>query len=366
MVANAVINRPRETMSFLFPREIGLRRTLCETRDEFDNYISKVNGKASCYTSLYSFERRDQVRTWKMDLESVVMDRAWWDFDMLEGGTLEDVKRDVLKLIERLNNNNKSNLLTPLGNRYVELQYQNITDMIRVVFTGRGFHVHQFFDEPVKGTAITRHIDRYQRRQARGLRTLDGVGFPQKLTRIPDTYNPKRGKWAVNIDTTGFYLDPNYKIPANPLQELKCYDPFTGDPPIGGFNIRAWIANNPVQEQEYQGEFNGEIGSAGQIPIPPCLEKAIHQDNPKHTVRIALTQHLAESLRWFAHPSTLTPEQRKQCVDTIVAFMSKLNWRDYNESTTRFHVESIIDYENAPTKCVVDAGPCWAHDGVKR
>ena len=104
--------------------------------------------------------------------------------------------------------------------------------------------MHQFFDKPVKGTAIAKHIDHYQRRQARGLRTLDGVGFPQKLTRIPDTYNPKRGKWAVNIDAACFYLDPNYQIPARPLRELKCYDPYTGDPPMGGFNIRAWIATN--------------------------------------------------------------------------------------------------------------------------
>ena len=343
MVANVVINRPSDTMSFLFPREIGLRRTLCETRDEFDNYISKVNGKASCYTSLYSFERRDEIRTWKMDVESVVMDRAWWDFDMLEGGTLDDVKKDVSCLLSRLEGD------------------------VRLVFTGRGFHVHQFFDTPVKGTAIARHIDRYQRYYAKGLKTLDGVGFPQKLTRIPDTYNPKRGRWAVNIDASAFRSDPFlYSIPSTPQKHLMCLDPFRGNYPKEGFNIRAWIANNPIQEEIFEGEFSGEIGSAGQIPIPPCLEKAIHQDNPKHTVRIALTQHLAENLRWFAHPSTLTPEQRKQCVETIVSFMSNLGWRDYNESTTRFHVESIIDYEHAPTKCVVDAGPCWAHNGVKR
>ena len=349
MAVNADTNKRRDYMTMLFPREIGLRRTLCETRDDYDSYISKVNGKASCYTSLYSFERRDEIRTWKMDVESVVMDRAWWDFDMIEGGTLEDVKQDVFKLIKRLNPTHLS-----------------IVGDIRIVFTGRGFHVHQFFDTPVKGTAIAKHIDRYQRLQARGLKTLDGVGFPQKLTRIPDTYNPKRGRWAVNIEPTGFYIKDDYEIPTKPLKELKCYDPYTGEPPIGGFNIRAWIANNPVEETTPVGEFEGEIGSAGQIPIPPCLEKAMRDENPKHTVRIALTQHLAENLRWFAHPSTLTPEQRKQCIETIVAFMSKLGWRDYNEHTTRFHVESIIDYEHSPNKCCVDAGPCWAHDGVKR
>ena len=86
-------------MDLSFPREIGLRRTLCLSKEEYDNYIAKVNGKASCYTSLYSFERRDERMSWKTDVESVVMDRAWWDFDMLENGCLEDVKKDVLKLL---------------------------------------------------------------------------------------------------------------------------------------------------------------------------------------------------------------------------------------------------------------------------
>ena len=331
-----------DTMNLAFPREIGLRRTLCNTKQDYDNYILKVNGKASCYTSLYSFERCDQRMTWKTDVESVVMDRAWWDFDMLEGGTLEDVKHDVLQLLSRLDGD------------------------VRTVFTGRGFHIHQFFDKPVKGTSIARHIDRYQRERAKGLKTLDGVGFPQKLTRIPDTYNPKRGKWAVNIDTLAFKENPNYQIPSQPQRELKRFDPFTGDLPVSGFNIRKWIANSPSKEVVHQGEFTGDIGSAGQIPIPPCLQSAISHENPKHDVRIALVLHLAENLRWFAHPSTLSDEQKNQSVESIVNFISKLNWRDFNESTTRFHVASMIDYEHVPTKCCVDVGPCWAHDGVKR
>ena len=331
-------------MPLTFPREIGLRRTLCESRNDFDSYITKVNGKASCYTSLYSFERRDERRSWKMDVESVVMDRAWWDFDMLEDGTLEDVKKDVASLVSKLNGD------------------------VRTVFTGRGFHVHQFFDTPLKGTMISRHLDRYQRNMASGLKTLDGVGFPQKLTRVPDTYNPARGRWSVNIDTGEFMRDPlGYNIPERPEQSLSHLDPFRGEAPKRGFNIRKWIADNPKREEVYStGEFNGEIGSAGLIPIPPCLEKAMSHENPKHDVRIALVLHLADNLRWFAHPSTLTSQQRNDSIESIVKFISKLNWRDYNESTTRFHVASMIDYEHIPTKCCVDAGPCWAHDGVRR
>lgn len=331
-------------MPIEFPREIGLRRTPCNSRNEFDSYIEKINGKASCYTSLYSFERTEERRSWKMDIDSVVMDRAWWDFDMTEDGSLNDVKKDVANLIGKLDGD------------------------VRTVFTGRGFHVHQFFDKPVKGTMIAKHIDRYQKDMAKGLVTLDGVGFPQKLTRVPDTYNPARGRWSVNIDTKKFIANPlSYNIPSKPEETLLHLDPFIGDDPNSGFNIRSWISKNPIQEQvRSTTTFTGKIGNAGLIPIPPCLEKTIYHENPKHDVRIALVQHLAENLRWFAHPSTLSDEQRRDSIDSIVSFISTLNWRDFNENTTRFHVASLIDYEHVPTKCVVDAGPCWAHDGVRR
>ena len=84
-LADVGINKRRDNMVMLsFPREIGLKRRLCRSQQEYDDYINKINGKASCYTSLDNFERVDPVRSWKPDLESVIIDRAWWDFDMLE------------------------------------------------------------------------------------------------------------------------------------------------------------------------------------------------------------------------------------------------------------------------------------------
>ena len=74
-----------------------------------------------------------------MDIASVIMDRAWWDFDIEEDGCLDDVKLDTAELIKRLDGD------------------------VRTVFTGRGFHIHQMFDKPVMGTAIAKHIDRYER-----------------------------------------------------------------------------------------------------------------------------------------------------------------------------------------------------------
>ncbi len=332
--------------SLSFPREIGLKRSLCLSKGAYDNYIDKLNGKASCYTSLYNFERLDPVRSWKPDLDSVVIDRAWWDFDIVEGGTIEDVKNDVSILLSKLEGD------------------------VRLVFTGRGFHVHQFFQTKVYGTSMSRHIDRYQRKMSQGLETLDGVGHPQKLTRIPDTYNITRGKWAVNVDKKMFMADPlGYTIPSKPDASLTHHDPFVGDDADSDFSITRWVAKNPISlTVENNLVFDGDIGTMEQIPIPPCIDMAIRVDNPRHEVRLALVQHLAENLRWFAPAATVSTQDKKIMVDTIVDFISTLNWRDFNKSTSRFHVESIINYDNAPSCGWIRArglcvGTCWRDDG---
>ena len=334
-----------------FPREIGLRRNACDNRSAFDSYVSRLNGKASCYTSLYSFGSKHPTRSWKMDPDSVVIDRAWWDFDMEEGGSLSDVKESVRTLVNRLNGD------------------------VRLVFTGRGFHVHQIFKKPVVGRAIAPHVERYERAMASDLPTLDGVGHPQKLTRIPDTFNPKRNKWSVNLPAFDFAEDPhNYLIPETPNPDYSFLDPFRGEPSqySTSFDIIRWIADNPLPAMELEyNEFNGDIGSIQQVPIPPCLDKAMRHENPKHHVRLALTQHLAENLRWFATPSSLDREQKSDIINEIVEFMGTLGWRDYNPHITRSHVASIIDYENTPSCAWLEArglctGTCWAHDGTRR
>ena len=60
-------------MLLSFPREIGLRRSICPSLDRFSSYVDTVNGKANCYTSLFSFKERDPQRPWKPDYNSVVL-----------------------------------------------------------------------------------------------------------------------------------------------------------------------------------------------------------------------------------------------------------------------------------------------------
>ena len=335
-------------MPIYFPREIGLRRSPCSSINEYKDYITKVNGKSSCYTSLYHYERTDPSRPWKMDVSSVVIDRAWWDFDITEDTTFDDVKRDVHSLVSKLQGD------------------------VRLVATGRGFHVHQFLKKPLHGTGMSNHLDRYQRVMANGSKTLDGVANPAKLTRIPDTYNPKRKRWAVNVDVSLFMKDPmSYKIPKQPCPKLKKLDPFIGSEPNGTFDLIKWVSDNPPKVEQVTRSYDGDIGASSSVPLPPCLEQKIREENPRHFTRLFLATHLAENLRWFADTSTLTHEQLRDIEEQIISFISPLKWRDYNENISRKHIKSVVRYGNSISCSKIQAnglcvGSCWRDDGTRR
>jgi hypothetical protein len=319
-----------------FPRQIGLKRTRCYNRQEFDDYVKRLNGRSDLYTSLYYFDDPN-------DYDSVVIDRAWWDFDMNDEYDMEQVKSDVANLIRRLEGD------------------------VRLVATGRGFHVHQIFDRPVRGRQWAFHLDRYQRKMCEGLESIDGVGYPEKLCRIPKTYNCKRGRWAVPINSLHFSNDPmGFEIPKslNGREHLWC--PFTGELDSHRFDLVRWNVENPhVEKQETQ---SVKVGNhEGDVMLPTCLDRAIRLSNPPHHVRVALVQEMARQLRWYAHPSDISHEEKMEIADNICDFISDLDWIDYNPATTSKYVRGMMKYANAPSpiwykRHNLCQGGCWYCD----
>jgi len=306
-----------------FPRQVGLKRTICHNRQDFVQYIRRLNGKTSIYTSLYPF---DEVG----DYDSAVMDRAWWDFDMNDDFTMDDVKHDVAALIKRLEGD------------------------VRLVATGRGFHIHQCFKRPVRGREWAIHLDRYERKMAEGLSSLDGVGYPEKLTRVSGTYNPKRKKWAVTIPAHDFAEDPfNYRIPEKPLPENINIDPFQGIITESEcFDLVKWAFDNPipVRKKVSVGEGISVGATNGECALPPCLERAIGVSNPPHHVRVALVQEMRRQLAFYAPPSALSNEENHDITDKICLFIEALGWQDYIEGITRKYVAGAVrKYEHAPS-----------------
>jgi len=323
-----------------FPRQIGLKRTRCFNVDDFESYIRRFNGKTDIYTSLYSFEN-------PYDYDSVVIDRAWWDFDMNDEYDMETVKKDVAILIGRLDGD------------------------VRLVATGRGFHVHQIFKRPVRGREWAFHLDRYERQMAEGLASLDGVGYPEKLTRVSLTYNRKRGRWAVPIIVQEFAKNPmDYQIPSSPKGWMQDIDPFRGhiDREFC-FDLVLWNALNPYEEtRRDKKESSVVVGEhRGEVNLPTCLNRAIRVSNPPHHVRVALVQEMARQLRWYADPQDLSREEKIKIADNICDYIEELNWIDYNPSITSKYVNGMMDYKNAPSpswykKHNLCSGGCWYCD----
>lgn len=335
-------------MALEFPREIGLKRALCKSRWQYDDYVDKLGRLSSCYTSLYSFESLNEEG--KADYRQAIIDRAWWDFDTGERGGIEQVKKDVAELIRRL-----------VGD-------------VRLVATGRGFHVHQLFSESVVGHQFRQPLEAYQRRKARGLVTLDGVGFHEKLTRIPGTYNPKRKRWAVVIDARAFANDPdNYQIPKIPIEKYKILDPFVGKPVEDGFDFSNWCLSYSPEQQDIEHleaiELDENTLTAGTVPLMPCLARGVRQEKPNHHVRVALVQHMADTLRDFADPQSLSPDQRRQIEDEIFDFIKGLGWKNWNPTLSRKGIRTNMNYRRVPSCAWFAArsmctGKCWRYDGT--
>tara|TARA_X000001382_G_scaffold125656_1_gene111351 strand:- start:673 stop:1668 length:996 start_codon:yes stop_codon:yes gene_type:complete len=308
-----------------FPRQIGLKRSICRSRSDFANYIKRLNGKTSIYTSLYSFDTFGEY-------DSAVMDRAWWDFDMNDDFTMDDVKHDVAALIQRLEGD------------------------VRLVATGRGFHIHQCFKRPVRGREWAIHLDRYERAMADGLSSLDGVGYPEKMTRVSGTYNPKRRKWAVTIPAQDFAKDPfNYRIPERPLPEYDSIDPFKGIIQENDcFDLVKWAHENPIpsRKRTYESSITTvSVGAnTGECALPTCLDRAIRVSNPPHHVRVALVQEMRRQLAFYAKPTQLSDEENYEITDSICSFIEGLGWLDYREGITRKYVLGAVrKYEHAPS-----------------
>ena len=326
-----------------FPRQMGLRRAICNSSDDLENYLNKLNNLSSVYVSLYSF---DEITNGKVNYDSAVMDRAWWDFDETEEHTMDEVKQDVATLIGRLEGD------------------------VRLVATGRGFHIHQIFKTPVRGREWAHRLDTYEKAMAKGLSSLDGVGYPEKLTRVPNTYNPKRRRRCVVIPARRFAEDPiKFRIPKNNAYPELC--PFFGE--LNGdsrFHLIEWWNENGRVEQENAEKITTKmpinaVTASSTVPLPPCLQRAISVSNPPHHVRVALAQFMCAGLRWYARPQDLHRDELQKIEDEICSFISKLGWLDYNPQVTRKAVKSLMMYERYPSPIwfkknnLCDGVGCW-------
>ena len=163
----------------IMPRLLFKKRKLVTTMHEFIRLINLHNGKTNLYTSLYKFNNILP----KIDYSSVEVDKIYFDLD--NGKSHENMK----KLYKYANKN-----------RY---QYA-------VFFSGRGYHFYFL----VKPTSKLRYPKEALRQSQIKIAEDCGltigqcehadidahvVGDTSRMTRIPNTYNIRRGRYCIPL-----------------------------------------------------------------------------------------------------------------------------------------------------------------------
>ena len=101
----------------------------------------------------------------------------------------------------------------------------------------------------------------------------------------------------------------------------------------------------------------------------PCLARGVNQNKPNHHVRVALVQHMADTLRDFADPDALTREQRQEIEDEIFDYIKGLGWSNWSSTNSRKGIKSTMKYRRVPS-CAwfvargMCAAKCWRYDGT--
>lgn len=185
-------------MTITFPRHVLKKRRLVHNMDELVDIINKYNGKVDIFLSLYSFSlsyadgQRPQV-----SYDTSTIDKVLFDFDSDKGFQ------------------NVSAMHTHLMNKNIKH---------RVLFTGRGFHLH-ILTNSKHLQSKKQALSSYQHKIADEVGLTIGapkvsdidnhiIGDIARIARFPNTINIKSGLYCIPLEN-GFE-----KLTLREIQEL--------------------------------------------------------------------------------------------------------------------------------------------------
>ena len=87
------------------------------------------------------------------------------------------------------------------------------------------------------------------------------------------------------------------------------------------------------------------------VIILPCLNSAACRvgSNPSHDARVQLVKYLSKRLRNFISVDRVSQQDITEHTETIVNYIRSLQWADFDESTTRYQVGTIVGTEYPQT-----------------
>lgn len=235
-------------MILKFPLEVGIPRKIIHNQKEFLNYINLYNGKKSLYRTVYSFKEIDNTSREMPDYDSAIIDSIFFDFDDKECGAYDE----AYKLHEYC-------------------KKENIKHSI--VMSGRGYHIYiyttieslQYKKDAVKSGQMF-FIDKLELICDRQV-----IGDICRLTRVPNTYNIKGGRFCIPLTEEQFDVGDEI-IKANAVKQNFVKDVFIGEKL---FDLKPFDIKN---ESEYNLDM-GDMKSSDNMKLgklPHCIQAVLN------------------------------------------------------------------------------------------
>jgi hypothetical protein len=313
-----------------FPRYVGNPlQSIVNSFNEFKYYIDINNGFNECFTSLFSFDINKKP----------IIDKAFFDLDY---GTLEETLKAGQKKFEycteTLNQPTVPTWSGVRGSHIYPLFKPKVYDEAAILLKKYSYHV-----------ILETETYKIDKDDGKYIPYADPrvIGDVRRLCRIPNTrrINSSRisiGKWCIPLDPER-YLDmdikevmdlikkPNYNIRYNFDEPTSTLDEYN-DVDIDMDNFKSVYNFNKHDYEE------GELSSRSvhvywlkKLIKRPCIYKLLVTSNPPDFVRLAAVIQLK-----------VQGISKKR----VLLYFSALNWFDWDEMISDYHISSIYAKEN--------------------
>tara|TARA_R100001463_G_scaffold76199_5_gene130235 strand:- start:3674 stop:4795 length:1122 start_codon:yes stop_codon:yes gene_type:complete len=337
-----VFDFPREVMELSPERGRGYRK-IVRSNTDLERYWEGKNGVSNAYMTVYGYRATLPPFNKRVNLETPIIRHFVMDFD----------PKDFRK--------NKGNNVDPAAPLLQTKKLHNFLlerDITHSVwYSGGGFHVWVGLDKayiPSSGDSLSDIKEAGMKLVSDWIHAMDlycsdpAVPFDTSgMIRIPNSYNSKRGLWSIPLSTGDLDAGLHY------IME-KALDPGIGMIPYGGQGLKLEVV---------KGKSRGKVFNPNTKPIDlptismdgviilPCLNQAACRvgSNPSHDERVQLVKYLSKRLRNFIPVERIDRDKLEEHTESIVKFITSLEWADFNEGTTRYQVGTIVGTEYPQT-----------------
>lgn len=337
-----VFDFPREVMELGNEKGRGFRK-LVRTDEELERYWSGKDGVSNAYMTVYGYRALQQPHNRRVDLTTPIVRHFVMDFDPKDFRQRD--RPDV----------NPEKALRQTLTLHKHLLKEDIAHA--VWYSGGGFHVWVMLDKPympADGNHLSDVKEAGMSLISKWIHEMNlfcsdpAVPFDTSgMIRLPNSYNSKRGLWSIPLKTSDLEAGLDHIM-------VEALESKSGMFAYGTKGVSLDVVRTKQRSRVFDPNskpIDLPTASMDGVIILPCLNSAACRvgSNPSHDARVQLVKYLSKRLRNFVPVERIDRSKLAEHGETIVQFISGLDWADFDEATTRYQVGTIVGTEYPQT-----------------